>query len=69
MACHAEDFIARRSRLAFTDTESAAASTETVIALMGDELGWTAARRVEEKKAVEAFMLTMAATGIVDGGE
>ena len=61
MACRAVDFIARRSRLAFTDTDSSAASTDAVVALMGDELGWSAARRSEEKEAVAAFLLTMSA--------
>lgn len=65
MACRAVDFIARRSRLAFTDTESSLASTEAVVALMGDELEWSAVRRAEEKEAVLAFMKTMSATGTV----
>jgi glycerol-3-phosphate dehydrogenase len=45
-----EDFLARRSRLAFLDVAAARAAVPRVAELMGKELGWSAARR---KRAAE----------------
>lgn len=45
-----EDFLARRSRMAFLDVAAARAAVPRVAELMGSELGWSTARR---KRAVE----------------
>lgn len=45
-----EDFLARRSRMAFLDVAAARAAVPRVAELMAGELGWSAARR---KRAVE----------------
>ena len=61
-AVHAEDVLARRTRLAFLNAAEAAAAAPGVIALMGDLLGWDGARRREEAAAVARFLETMSAT-------
>ena len=60
-AVHAEDVLARRTRLAFLNAAEAAAAAPGVIALMGDLLGWDGIRRREEAAAVARFLETMSA--------
>lgn len=47
-ACRADDIIARRTRLAFLNKTDAVKAIPIVVAIMGDELRWSAARRAEE---------------------
>ena len=54
----AVDFLARRSRLAFLDVEAARAALPRVIRLLGDELGWSRARRRSEQDDGVAFLST-----------
>ena len=59
MACKAVDFVARRTRLAFTDTKAVEACAERVVSVMGDAIGWDDARRQRELAEVREFMATM----------
>lgn len=54
----ANDFLARRSRLMFLDTRAAEAAIPRVVQLLGDELGWSMARRRAEVAATAAFLQT-----------
>lgn len=62
----AVDFIARRSRLAFLNTQASLDALPRVVDIMAEELGWnTARRRTELKRGVE-FLQTMGLLGSVD---
>ncbi len=50
-AVHAEDVIARRTRLAFLNKEAAIRSIPQVVKLMGDELLWDEEQRRSERSA------------------
>jgi glycerol-3-phosphate dehydrogenase len=50
-ACTAYDVLARRTRLAFLNIQAAKAALPRVIAVMGEELGWSASRRNQELAA------------------
>lgn len=58
-----EDFLARRTRLAFVDTAAAVQAVPRVAELMAGELGWSAARRREEVDRALAFLKTFAPAG------
>jgi glycerol-3-phosphate dehydrogenase len=51
-ACTAYDIVARRTRLAFLNIAAAKSALPKVIAIMGEELGWSASRRNQEMAAV-----------------
>ena len=53
------DILARRTRLAFLDTEAARAAVPRVVKLMGDLLGWSWRQRTMEKAEALAFLETM----------
>ena len=52
------DFIARRSRLAFLDTDAAAKSIPRVAELLAAELGWDRRRKANEMAEAKAFLET-----------
>jgi glycerol-3-phosphate dehydrogenase len=60
MCLSAEDFLARRCRLAFLDVKAARAALPRVVQLLGDELGWSrwTGRRRRELDAAHAFLDT-----------
>ena len=55
-AIHAEDVIARRTRLAFIDKETATFAVPKVVELMGNELNWEVNRRQEETERCLKFL-------------
>ena len=63
-ACRtAEDFLARRSRLAFLDVNAARAALPRVLQLLGREhrWGWLWGRAAREKRCAEEFLQTFEA--------
>jgi glycerol-3-phosphate dehydrogenase len=58
-AVSAVDVLARRTRLAFMDAGAAREATPEVVKVMGDLLGWDAAKRSAEAAAAFAFIDTM----------
>jgi len=58
-ALTAVDFIARRTRLSFLNAQAALDALPTVIAGMGDELGWSTSRRRQEWIAARSFLDSM----------
>eukprot|EP00878_Enallax_costatus_P029811 GHUV01032368.1.p1 GENE.GHUV01032368.1~~GHUV01032368.1.p1 ORF type:complete len:177 (+),score=49.03 GHUV01032368.1:482-1012(+) len=55
-----EDFLARRTRLAFLDSKAAEAAIPRVASLMAKELGWTRWRERSEIKNAGAYLATFA---------
>ena len=55
----AVDVLARRTRLAFVDMDKATAAVPRVVEIMGDALGWSSAKRAEEKAKAAEFLATM----------
>lgn len=55
-AMHAEDVIARRTRLAFLNKEAAIGAIPQVVRLMGDELNWSEEKRRQESHRCVEFM-------------
>ncbi|KAL3143712.1 hypothetical protein ABBQ32_003553 [Trebouxia sp. C0010 RCD-2024] len=53
-----EDFIARRSRLAFLDHRACEEALPRVVELMGEEKGWWYPKRQRELKRAKAFLST-----------
>ena len=51
-----EDFLARRSRLLFKDTLAAKYALPKVVELMGNELGWSKAKRKEQTRLGERLI-------------
>jgi glycerol-3-phosphate dehydrogenase len=68
-----EDFVARRTRLAFLDRPACLDALPRVVELMAAERGWGRARRAAELKRAVAFMDTFDAApggaGIAPGPE
>lgn len=58
-ACTAADLIARRTRLAFLDVDSALLALPKVIEIMAQELQWSAARQTQEWTATVQFLESM----------
>lgn len=58
-ACTGADLIARRTRLAFLDVDSAQIALPRVIEIMGKELGWSKARSAAEWTETVAFLKSM----------
>ncbi|KAM3443823.1 hypothetical protein MY4824_000271 [Beauveria thailandica] len=58
-ACTAADLIARRTRLAFLDVDSALLALPQVIDIMAQELGWSAARQTREWSETLRFLESM----------
>lgn len=54
----AQDFIARRSRLAFVDTRAAAEALPRVVDLMAKEKGWGRGKAEKELARARAFLKT-----------
>jgi len=59
----AEDFLARRTRLAFVDHDAAVEALPKVIELMSKLLGWGRARKAQELTRAKAFLETMKCPG------
>lgn len=55
-AVRAEDFLARRTRLAFLNKDAAIVAIPRVVQLMGEELHWTPERQQEEVFSCLQFM-------------
>lgn len=58
-ATKAVDVIARRTRLAYIDSNAASDAVPKIIELMAPLLGWSRARKAEEVKECEVFLQTM----------
>jgi len=58
-ALTAVDFLARRSRLTFLNSNVALDALPRVVEIMGDELGWSKWRRNKEIRDAEIFMESM----------
>ena len=58
-ACHAEDFIARRTRLAFVNKAAALAAIPRVVDIMAKELNWDSNRKHDEIQRCIQFMRHM----------
>jgi glycerol-3-phosphate dehydrogenase len=58
-AATAIDFLARRSRLTFLNSNAALDALPRVVEIMGDELGWSKRRRNMEIRDAEIFMESM----------
>ena len=56
MACSIRDFLARRIRLEMTDWQAATEAAPVVARVMGQELGWTEYRMLEESDAYTALL-------------
>jgi hypothetical protein len=54
--CHAEDFLAHRTRLAFVNRNAAISAIPRVVELMGNELGWDSEMKAKERKRCLEFM-------------
>ena len=52
------DFIARRSRIAFLDTDAAGRALPRVIEILATEHGWDKAQKKSEMENVKAFLET-----------
>lgn len=68
-ACHAEDFIARRSRLAFLNKGAALAAIPRVVEIMAKELHWDTAQQKEEVRRCIEFMRHMGGTSPIHGAK
>ncbi len=55
-AVRPEDFLARRTRLAFTNKDAALTAIPRVVELMASELGWSREQRKEETKRCVEYM-------------
>ncbi|KAA3680894.1 glycerol-3-phosphate dehydrogenase [Paragonimus westermani] len=55
-ACHAIDFLARRTRLAFLNAVAAQEALPRIVELMAAELGWSKARQKEELETAMTFL-------------
>lgn len=60
----AVDFIARRCRLSFLNAEAAFEALPRVVAIMADELGWSAARKTQELRRGVMFLGSMGLRGV-----
>lgn len=58
-ALTAVDFLARRSRLTFLNSNAALDALPRVVEIMGDELGWSKWRKNKEIRDAEIFMESM----------
>ena len=54
-----QDVLARRTRLAFIDSEAAVSCVDQVASIMAKELGWSSKRKREEIEAFKKFAKTM----------
>ncbi len=59
MACSAVDVLARRTRLAFLDTEAASLCLPRVVDIMADTLKWDEARKKKEIEMAKFFLKTV----------
>lgn len=60
MCRSAQDFLARRSRLAFLDYKAAQRALPRVVELLGKELGWSGWKTKEELREGRKFLETFA---------
>ena len=58
-ACTAVDVLARRTRLAFLDSKAAEQALPRVLDMMQAELGWSSAKKEQERKDALTFLQTM----------
>ena len=58
-ALTAQDVLARRTRLAFIDSDAAGACCERVVELMGIELGWNKSKQIKEVAEFRKWLGTM----------
>lgn len=58
-ALNAVDFIARRTRLSFLNVQATVETLPRVIDIMGEELGWNAARKEQEFDQAIYFLRSM----------
>lgn len=58
-AATVQDFIARRSRLAFLNTEATVQTLPRIIEVMAEEIGWDAQRQEQELKDSVQFLASM----------
>ncbi|KAK9916103.1 hypothetical protein WJX75_008612 [Coccomyxa subellipsoidea] len=65
---HPEDFIARRTRLAFVDTAAAEQALPKIVELMAQEKGWWWARRRTETKRAQDYLATFHSRPVPAGG-
>ncbi|KAF0853050.1 mitochondrial glycerol-3-phosphate dehydrogenase glpA/D-like protein [Andalucia godoyi] len=63
-ASNAIDVLCRRTRVAFLDRAGAMSAIDRVVAIMGNELKWSASRRKEEAAKTRSYIATM--TGLSD---
>ncbi|MES1914694.1 MAG: hypothetical protein MHM6MM_006740 [Cercozoa sp. M6MM] len=61
MAASAVDVVARRTRLAFLDTEAAKKASADVIDIMAQQLAWTPEQRMQQQKEVDAYLASCSA--------
>lgn len=54
----AQDFLCRRTRLAFLDSKAALSAVDGVVKVLGDELNWDDAKREDEATKTKAFIKT-----------
>lgn len=52
-ACHAVDFLARRTRLAFLNVRAAEEALPRIVDLMGEHLKWNSERKKQEMREAE----------------
>ncbi len=58
-AMKATDVLARRTRLAFIDSNCSRELSQRVVSMMGDLLGWSRSRRDQELRECAQFLDTM----------
>ena len=58
-ALTAIDVLARRTRLAYIDSEAARHASKRVVHIMGDILGWSQKKRTEEETSCLQWLNTM----------
>lgn len=58
-ALKATDVIARRTRLAFIDSDATLSAVDNIVSIMGALLGWSKSRKAEEIKECKEFLATM----------
>lgn len=60
-----EDFISRRTRLAFLDVAAALSCLDRVAAIMGDALGWSGEQRARQIAKARAYITATFSAGPV----
>ncbi|CAH8479895.1 unnamed protein product [Schistosoma guineensis] len=63
-ACHAVDFLARRTRLAFLNVRAAEEALPRIVDLMGEHLKWNSERKKQEMREAENFLKSEMGLGL-----